>query len=91
MVVEEPFALVPGDHEGGLGGTCVIRGCIPKKIMAYGSEYSRLHQESKAFGWRANPHGELSLDWRAFLSAKDREVKRLEELYRRVVVGCMRP
>jgi glutathione reductase (NADPH) len=62
-----------------LGGTCVIRGCVPKKLFVYASRFSDRFDEAAEFGWRLSvPH----FDWPSLVAAKDREITRLEELYR---------
>ncbi|HEU0221000.1 MAG TPA: glutathione-disulfide reductase, partial [Paracoccaceae bacterium] len=61
------------------GGTCVIRGCVPKKLFVYASQFSEAFEDAKGFGWTL---GEARFDWAAFIAAKDREVARLEGLYR---------
>ncbi|CAN5766942.1 glutathione-disulfide reductase [soil metagenome] len=61
------------------GGTCVIRGCVPKKLMVYASEISRAIAEGPANGWTI---GEAHHDWGTLISAKDREIARLEGAYR---------
>src|SRR5690348_1648625 len=61
-----------------LGGTCVIRGCVPKKLFVYASRFSGSFDEAAEFGWRLSvPH----FDWPSLVTAKDREIARLEELY----------
>lgn len=65
-----------------VGGTCVIRGCIPKKILVYGSHYARELEEAKAFGWSV---GASSVDWSALVAAKDREIERLNGVYLRLL------
>ena len=50
-VVELPFAFVSGATAGGAGGTCVIRGCVPKKLFVYGSEFGGGFSDSRGFGW----------------------------------------
>src|SRR3954451_19117150 len=61
-----------------LGGTCVIRGCVPKKLFVYASRFSDMFDEAADFGWRlAVPR----FDWPSLVAAKDREITRLEELY----------
>ncbi len=62
-----------------LGGTCVIRGCVPKKLMVYASEFSAAFLDAEGFGWTV---GERHFDWGRFVSAKDREISRLEAFYR---------
>ena len=48
--VELPFAYISSDTAGGVGGTCVLRGCVPKKLMVYASEYADAFKESAGFG-----------------------------------------
>jgi len=61
-----------------VGGTCVVRGCVPKKFMVYASEFSSAFESAKGFGWSL---GEATFDWPAFLRAKDIEIARLSGLY----------
>ncbi|MET4489802.1 FAD-dependent oxidoreductase [Bradyrhizobium sp. LA7.1] len=61
-----------------LRGTCVIRGCVPKKLFVYASRFSDTFDEAAEFGWRLSvPH----FDWPSLVAAKDREITRLEALY----------
>jgi glutathione reductase (NADPH) len=60
------------------GGTCVIRGCVPKKLMVYASHVSREIEDAAGFGWSIP---QASFDWRAFVAAKDKEIARLEGIY----------
>jgi glutathione reductase (NADPH) len=62
------------------GGTCVIRGCVPKKLLVYASAFSDAFEDAAGFGWTV---GERSFDWPALIEAKDREIARLEGLYAR--------
>lgn len=65
-------------EEHRVGGTCVIRGCIPKKFMVYASEFSRAFKAAKSYGWSL---GEATFDWPAFLESKDIEIARLSGVY----------
>ncbi len=65
-------------EEHRVGGTCVIRGCIPKKFMVYASEFSQSFKTARGYGWTV---GETTFDWPAFLSAKDIEIARLSGVY----------
>lgn len=47
---ELPFSLIQTDTEGGLGGTCILRGCVPKKLMVYGGEYANEFRECEGYG-----------------------------------------
>ncbi|KAA6404697.1 glutathione-disulfide reductase [Candidatus Tokpelaia sp.] len=62
-----------------LGGTCVIRGCVPKKLFTYAASYAQDFVDAKAFGWRSR---DVKFDWPTLLAAKNKEITRLEELYR---------
>lgn len=60
------------------GGTCVIRGCVPKKLMVFASDYASKFQDSKGFGWN---YRSMSFSWRKFSNSMRSEVDRLENLY----------
>jgi len=62
------------------GGTCVIRGCVPKKLFVYASQFAEHFEDAAGYGWTV---GEASFDWARFITAKDREIARLEGLYRK--------
>ncbi|MFD1326879.1 glutathione-disulfide reductase [Mycoplana ramosa] len=62
------------------GGTCVIRGCVPKKLYVYASQFREHFEDAAGFGWTV---GETSFDWAALVAAKEREITRLEGLYRK--------
>ena len=62
------------------GGTCVIRGCVPKKLFVYASQYSEHFEDAAGYGWSV---GETKFDWPTLIANKDREIARLEGLYRR--------
>jgi glutathione reductase (NADPH) len=61
-----------------MGGTCVIRGCVPKKLMVYASQYHEHFEDAAGFGWTVGP---ATFDWKSFMAAKDREIDRLEGIY----------
>src|SRR6202012_4884133 len=69
-------------EEGRMGGTCVIRGCIPKKLFVYGSQFAEDFQDATGFGWTV---GEARFDWQSLIASKDKEIARLEALYTRNV------
>ncbi len=52
-VCELPFDYISSDTKGGVGGTCVLRGCVPKKLMVYASEYSGQFPSSVSHACRA--------------------------------------
>jgi glutathione reductase (NADPH) len=78
-------ARVAGNHgarvaiveEYRVGGTCVIRGCVPKKLFVYGSRFKDLFEVAPSFGWTV----EASFDWPTLLRNKDKEIDRLEKAY----------
>ncbi len=67
------------------GGTCVIRGCVPKKLLVYASGYSEAFEDAAGFGWTV---GETSFDWAKLIRAKDAEIMRLEGLYAKNVAAA---
>lgn len=62
------------------GGTCVIRGCVPKKLFVYASQFSEHFEDAGGYGWTV---GESRFDWSTLIANKDREIERLEGLYQR--------
>ena len=71
-------ARVAVAEEHRVGGTCVIRGCVPKKFMVYASEFASHFKLAQAYGWSV---GETSFDWPTFLAEKDKEIARLSGIY----------
>jgi len=61
-----------------VGGTCVIRGCVPKKFMVMASEFTHQLEVAQGFGWTV---GDASFDWTRFRNAKETEIARLSGLY----------
>lgn len=62
-----------------IGGTCVIRGCIPKKLMVYASRFKDEFEDAAGFGWNVS---QPSFDWRTYVTAKEKEITRLSGIYR---------
>jgi glutathione reductase (NADPH) len=62
-----------------LGGTCVNVGCVPKKLLVYASQFSAAFEDARGFGWTV---GERAFDWGSLIANKDREIGRLNEVYR---------
>ncbi|KQN72908.1 glutathione-disulfide reductase [Devosia sp. Leaf64] len=60
-----------------VGGTCVIRGCVPKKLYVYASRFSDQFDLAPSFGWQV----EASFDWPTLVAAKEKEISRLESAY----------
>ena len=71
-------ARVAVAEEYRVGGTCVIRGCVPKKFMVYASEFPHYAHIAEGYGWSASG---ATFDWPRFREAKDREIARLSGLY----------
>jgi glutathione reductase (NADPH) len=69
-------------EESRMGGTCVIRGCIPKKLFVYASQFAEDFEDARGFGWMV---GETKFDWPTLIANKDKEIARLEALYTRNV------
>jgi glutathione reductase (NADPH) len=69
-----------------MGGTCVIRGCIPKKLMVYASQFAENFLDAPGYGWTIP--GTPSFDWATFIANKDKEIDRLEGLYTKNVVAA---
>ncbi|HKS65125.1 MAG TPA: glutathione-disulfide reductase [Xanthobacteraceae bacterium] len=61
-----------------VGGTCVIRGCVPKKLLVYASRFSHSFEEAEGYGWTV---GATSFDWATLIANKDKEIARLEAAY----------
>ena len=71
-------ARVAVAEEYRVGGTCVIRGCVPKKLMVYASGFTRDFELARGFGWTIDSP---TFDWPAFLMNKDQEIARLSGVY----------
>jgi len=61
-----------------VGGTCVIRGCVPKKLLVYASRFAHAFEDAVGFGWSMD---EPRFDWATLIANKDREIARLEQAY----------
>jgi glutathione reductase (NADPH) len=61
-----------------VGGTCVLRGCVPKKLLVYGAQFAEAFADAAGFGWTVVPP---SFDWPALIAAKDKEIGRLSQIY----------
>ena len=71
-------ALAEADR---VGGTCVIRGCVPKKLMVYASRFVQEFDEAEAYGWQIGGDGDPRLHWPTLKLNRDREIARLEGVY----------
>jgi len=67
-----------------LGGTCVNVGCVPKKLLVYGAHFVEDFEQSSGFGWSL---GEANFDWTTLIANKDREINRLNGIYRNLLVN----
>jgi len=71
-------------EEDRYGGTCVIRGCVPKKLMVYASEFPQAFELARAYGWSVTDGG---FSWDAFKTRLNAELDRLEGIYRNLLSG----
>jgi glutathione reductase (NADPH) len=65
-------------EESRIGGTCVLRGCVPKKLLVYGAQFSDAFADAAGFGWHVPP---ATFDWPTLIAAKNKELDRLEQIY----------
>ena len=65
-----------------LGGTCVNRGCVPKKLMVYASHFPEYFHAASGYGWTV---GESKFDWKTMITAVNNEVDRLNGIYQRML------
>jgi len=81
-VAAQGGARVALAEEDRYGGTCVIRGCVPKKLMVFASEFPDAIKDARAFGWTVHAGG---FDWPAFKAKLHAELDRLEGVYRNIL------
>src|SRR5438874_1992416 len=77
-IAAEHGARVMLAEEYRVGGTCVIRGCVPKKLLVYAARFSEEFEDAAGYGWTVR---EPTFDWQKLIANKDREITRLEMLY----------
>jgi glutathione reductase (NADPH) len=65
-------------EESRVGGTCVIRGCVPKKLLVYASKFAEEFEDAAGFGWSSE---KVSFDWGTLIANKDKEIDRLNKAY----------
>lgn len=65
-------------EESRIGGTCVLRGCVPKKLLVYGAQFADAFADAAGFGWTVAPP---RFDWPSLIAAKNKELDRLEQIY----------
>ncbi|MFT4621084.1 MAG: glutathione reductase (NADPH), partial [Polaromonas sp.] len=67
-----------------MGGTCVIRGCVPKKLMVFASEYRETFKDAQSYGWDVTAG---DFNWPKFQGHLHAELARLEQVYRKMLGG----
>ncbi|WP_457981502.1 glutathione-disulfide reductase [Ectopseudomonas composti] len=67
-----------------LGGTCVNVGCVPKKLLVYGAHFAEDFEQASGFGWSL---GEANFDWPTLIANKNREIERLNGIYRNLLTN----
>ena len=67
------------------GGTCVIRGCVPKKMMVYAAHYHEDFQDSQFYGWDVSVN---NFDWSTLIKNKDQEIDRLNGIYENLLANA---
>ncbi|VAI09178.1 unnamed protein product [Triticum turgidum subsp. durum] len=82
-ICEMPFSTISADDLGGLGGTCVLRGCVPKKLLVYASKFSHEFEESHGFGWTYDT--DPKHDWSTLIANKNTELQRLVGIYKNIL------
>src|SRR3954463_7042304 len=65
-------------EESRVGGTCVLRGCVPKKLLVYGAQFADAFEDAAGVGWSVSPP---KFAWTALIAAKNNELDRLEQIY----------
>ncbi|MEM9469389.1 MAG: glutathione-disulfide reductase [Pseudomonadota bacterium] len=65
-----------------LGGTCVNIGCVPKKLLAYASDFGPAFEDAQGYGWSAE---NIQFDWKTLIQNKDREIERLNGIYNNIL------
>ena len=68
-----------------VGGTCVLRGCVPKKLLVYGSHLPHEIEDMRGYGWSVEG---VSHDWSALIAAKEKELDRLHGIYMKLLTGA---
>ena len=82
VAAAETDARVALAEEDRYGGTCVIRGCVPKKLMVFASEFSHMPELARGYGWDI---ADGTFDWSAFRGHLNHELDRLEGIYRNIL------
>ncbi|PHT85367.1 Glutathione reductase, cytosolic [Capsicum annuum] len=82
-ICELPFDPIGSEVSGGVGGTCVLRGCVPKKILVYGAAYGPELEDARNYGWEVNER--VDFNWKKLLHKKTEEIVRLNGIYKRLL------
>jgi glutathione reductase (NADPH) len=82
-ICELPFHPISSEVVGGVGGTCVIRGCVPKKILVYGASFGPELEDARNYGWDVNE--KVDFNWKKLLHKKTEEIVRLNGIYKRLL------
>ncbi|KAJ8755374.1 hypothetical protein K2173_019172 [Erythroxylum novogranatense] len=82
-ICELPFHPISSEVIGGVGGTCVIRGCVPKKILVYGATFGGEIEDARNYGWEL--HERVDFNWKKLLQKKTDEIIRLNGIYKRLL------
>ncbi|CAM8924431.1 unnamed protein product [Rhodiola kirilowii] len=82
-ICELPFHPISSEVIGGVGGTCVIRGCVPKKILVYGASFGGELEDARSYGWELN--NQINFNWKTLLQKKTEEINRLSGIYKRLL------
>ena len=69
-------------EESRVGGTCVIRGCVPKKLLTYAAHFAEDFEDARGYGWELGP---AKFSWPDLIRAKDKEIDRLNQVYLRLL------
>ncbi|MBL9034319.1 MAG: FAD-dependent oxidoreductase, partial [Rhodospirillaceae bacterium] len=72
-------------EESRVGGTCVIRGCVPKKLLVYASHFHEDFEDAAGYGWTVP---QPRFDWAALIANKDKEIDRLNAAYKRTLANA---
>ncbi|MGH6958866.1 MAG: FAD-dependent oxidoreductase, partial [Dongiaceae bacterium] len=81
-IAAEHGARVMLAEEYRVGGTCVIRGCVPKKLLVYASHFHEDFEDARNFGWSVDG---ARFDWPALIASKDKEIDRLNGIYKKLL------
>ncbi|TXG72556.1 hypothetical protein EZV62_001135 [Acer yangbiense] len=82
-ICELPYHPISSEVIGGVGGTCVIRGCVPKKILVYGAAFRGEIEDARNYGWELNEN--VDFNWKKLLQKKTDEINRLNGIYKRLL------